>query len=136
MTRSKRLCFLFGLAVVILCAAAAAPRARALWEQLPGGAWIEEAEYSVRRESSGPDGDALYLTAAIRPAPGCTGTVAAELRRPRADGGWEAAAFYQGGARLNARLPGADAKGCRLRMIFRTWRGGELMGERVLESVL
>ena len=101
MTRSKRLCFLFGLAVLILCAAAAAPRARALWEQLPSGAWIEEAEYFVRHESSGPDGDALYLTAAIRPAPGCTGTVAAELR-----------------------------------MIFRAWRGGELMGERVLESAL
>ena len=89
MTRSKRLCFLFGLAVLILCAAAAAPRARALWEQLPGGAWIEEAEYSVRRESSGPDGDALYVRTVaevyspITPTPAGPSSTATTLTRSR-----------------------------------------------------
>ena len=46
MTRSRRLYFLLGLAVLLLCAAAAAPRARALWAQLPSGEWIEAAAVS------------------------------------------------------------------------------------------
>ena len=65
-----------------------------------------------------------------------TGTVVAELRRPRADGGWEVEASFRGGVRLDARLPGTPAEGCRLRVVFRAWRGSELMEERVLESAV
>ena len=89
MTRSRRLYFLLGLAVLLLCAAAAAPRARALWAQLPSGEWIEAADCAARREAPAPGRDALYVRAGMRPARGCTGTVVAELRRPRADGSWE-----------------------------------------------
>ena len=64
------------------------------------------------------------------------GTVVAELRRPRADGGWEVEASFRGGVRLDARLPGTPAEGCRLRVVFRAWRGSELMEERVLESAV
>lgn len=81
MTRSRRLYFLLGLAVLLLCAAAAAPRARALWAQLPSGEWIEAADCAARRE---------------------------------------------------APAPGRDA----LRVVFRAWRGSELMEERVLESAV
>ena len=134
MTRSRRLYFLLGLAVLLLCAAAAAPRARALWAQLPSGEWIEAADCAARREAPAPGRDALHVRAGMRPARGCTGTVVAELRRPRADGGWEVEASFRGGVRLDARLPGTPAEGCRLRVVFRAWRGSELMEERVLES--
>ena len=119
MTRSRRLYFLLGLAVLLLCAAAAAPRARALWAQLPSGEWIEAADCAARREAPAPGRDALHVRAGMRPARGCTGTVVAELRRP-----------------LDARLPGTPAEGCRLRVVFRAWRGSELMEERVLESAV
>ena len=104
MTRSRRLYFLLGLAVLLLCAAAAAPRARALWAQLPSGEWIEAADCAARREAPAPGRDALHVRAGMRPARGCTGTVVAELRRPRADGGWEVEASFRGGVRLDARL--------------------------------
>ena len=52
MTRSRRLYFLLGLAVLLLCAAAAAPRARALWAQLPSGEWIEAADCAARSTRS------------------------------------------------------------------------------------
>ena len=42
----------------------------------------------------------------------------------------------RGGVRLDARLPGTPAEGCRLRVVFRAWRGSELMEERVLESAV
>ena len=127
MTRSRRLYFLLGLAVLLLCAAAAAPRARALWAQLPSGEWIEAADCVARREAPAPGRDALHVRAGMRPARGCTGTVVAELRRPRADGSWEVEASFRGGVRLDARLPGTPAEGCRLRVVFRAWRGSELM---------
>ena len=50
MTRSRRLYFLLGLAVLLLCAAAAAPRARALWAQLPSGEWIEAADCAAKEK--------------------------------------------------------------------------------------
>ena len=78
MTRSRRLYFLLGLAVLLLCAAAAAPRARALWAQLPSGEWIEAADCAARREAPAPGRDALHVRAGMRPARGCTGTVVAE----------------------------------------------------------
>lgn len=136
MTRSRRLYFLLGLAVLLLCAAAAAPRARALWAQLPSGEWIEAADCAARREAPAPGRDALHVRAGMRPARGCTGTVVAELRRPRADGSWEVEASFRGGVRLDARLPGTPAEGCRLRVVFRAWRGSEQMEERVLESAV
>ena len=136
MTRSRRLYFLLGLAVLLLCAAAAAPRARALWAQLPSGEWIEAADCAARREAPAPGRDALHVRAGMRPARGCTGTVVAELRRLRADGSWEVEASFRGGVRLDARLPGTPAEGCRLRVVFRAWRGSELMEERVLESAV
>ncbi|MFQ7004116.1 MAG: hypothetical protein ACLRRT_10850 [Ruthenibacterium lactatiformans] len=43
---------------------------------------------------------------------------------------------FRGGVRLDARLPGTPAEGCRLRVVFRAWRGSELMEERVLESAV
>ena len=95
MTRSRRLYFLLGLAVLLLCAAAAAPRARALWAQLPSGEWIEAADCAARREAPAPGRDALHVRAGMRPARGCTGTVVAELRRPRADGSWEVEASFR-----------------------------------------
>ena len=61
MTRSRRLYFLLGLAVLLLCAAAAAPRARALWAQLPSGEWIEAADCAARREAPAPGRDALHV---------------------------------------------------------------------------
>lgn len=115
MTRSRRLYFLLGLAVLLLCAA---------------------ADCAARREAPAPGRDALHVRAGMRPARGCTGTVVAELRRPRADGGWEVEASFRGGVRLDARLPGTPAEGCRLRVVFRAWRGSELMEERVLESAV
>lgn len=72
MTRSRRLYFLLGLAVLLLCAAAAAPRARALWAQLPSGEWIEAADCAARREAPAPGRDALHVRAGMRPARGCT----------------------------------------------------------------
>ena len=45
-------------------------------------------------------------------------------------------ASFRGGVRLDARLPGTPAEGCRLRVVFRAWRGSELMEERVLESAV
>ncbi len=125
-----------GLAVLLLCAAAAAP-VRARWGRscLPGE-WIEAADCAARREAPAPGRDALHVRAGMRPARGCTGTVVAELRRPRADGGWEVEASFRGGVRLDARLPGTPAEGCRLRVVFRAWRGSELMEERVLESAV
>lgn len=68
MTRSRRLYFLLGLAVLLLCAAAAAPRARALWAQLPSGEWIEAADCAARREAPAPGRDALHVRAGMRPA--------------------------------------------------------------------
>ena len=130
MTRSRRLYFLLGLAVLLLCAAAA------LWAQLPSGEWIEAADCAARREAPAPGRDALHVRAGMRPARGCTGTVVAELRRPRADGGWEVEASFRNSVRLDARLPGTPAEGCRLRVVFRAWRGSELMEERVLESAV
>ena len=76
MTRSRRLYFLLGLAVLLLCAAAAAPRARALWAQLPSGEWIEAADCAARREAPAPGRDALHVRAGMRPARGCTGGAA------------------------------------------------------------
>ena len=72
MTRSRRLYFLLGLAVLLLCAAAAAPRARALWAQLPSGEWIEAADCAARREAPAPGRDALHVRAGMRPARGWT----------------------------------------------------------------
>ena len=65
MTRSRRLYFLLGLAVLLLCAAAAAPRARALWAQLPSGEWIEAADCAARREAPAPGRDALHVRACL-----------------------------------------------------------------------
>ncbi|MEI3014968.1 MAG: hypothetical protein V8T36_09810 [Ruthenibacterium lactatiformans] len=48
----------------------------------------------------------------------------------------EVEASFRGGVRLDARLPGTPAEGCRLRVVFRAWRGSELMEERVLESAV
>ena len=53
-----------------------------------------------------------------------------------AHGGWGVEASFRGGVRLDARLPGTPAEGCRLRVVFRAWRGSELMEERVLESAV
>lgn len=136
MTRSRRLYFLFGLIVLLLCAAVAAPRAYALWAQLPSGTWIETADCTTNRETPGPGSSTLHIRAGMRPARGCTGTVTAELRRPCADGSWEIAAACQSGVQLDARLPGTPAEGCYLRVVFRAWRGNVLMEERVLESIV
>ena len=127
MTRSRRLYFLLGLAVLLLCAAQSAASIHS-----PEGS----CAHSARREAPAPGRDALHVRAGMRPARGCTGTVVAELRRPRADGGWEVEASFRGGVRLDARLPGTPAEGCRLRVVFRAWRGSELMEERVLESAV
>lgn len=111
MTRSRRLYFLLGLAVLLLCAAAAAPRARALWAQLPSGEWIEAADCAARREAPAPGRDALHVRAGMRPARGCTGTVVAELRRPRADGGWEVGGILPGRRAAGRQTAGHARRG-------------------------
>lgn len=117
MTRLRRILLLCALCVLLVCAVTAAPHARAAGHAPEG---ILSADCRTVRAQG-----ARYVDAALCVRDGCTGSVTVEWSCPDGTRGTARAADA-----LRTRVP--DDAGCRVRVVFRAWRGGALLCERAL----